>query len=103
MLPGHYRIPFGEFEGYSLNRLTVYHQDYVKEFLADTQLCMKYPSIAMYFGAATGEAPATDTIPVDSEFIKSLEDAEPGDHPEPEPKPEKPSRWPKRGGKGRGC
>ena len=99
MLPGHYRIPFGEFQNYSLNRIAVYHQDYVKEFLADTTLCMKYPGIAMYFGAATGEAPATDTTPVDSEFIASLEDAEPGDQPEPD-LPARPDR--KRGGKGRG-
>ena len=78
MLPGHYRMPFGEFQGYSLQRLAIYHKDYVQEFLADSELCANYPNIREFFNSSAPSPPISllgDPEPEDDEALQEPEEA----------------------------
>ncbi len=52
MLSGSYRMPIGQYKGYSLFRIISFHKDYARECIDDSTFQKAYPSIHQYFASS---------------------------------------------------
>ena len=83
MLPGHFRMPFGELEGYSLARIVHFHPDYVASFLRDSALCARFMNIAEYFEEESPNDPEQAPVAASPVELGDVELVEPGVEKDP--------------------